>query len=69
MCICLHVKYPLSLSDFNETLIFSFSQNTQTHFMKIRPVGAMFSHADGQTGMSKLIVGFNKFSNTTKNKN
>jgi len=44
--------YPLFLSDFNETGIFStdFQENNQTsNFMKIHPVGVEFFHADGQT--------------------
>ena len=48
--ICLHVKYPLFLSDFNKTWIFlvTLSKNTQiSNFMKIRPVGAELIHADG----------------------
>ena len=39
MYVGLHVKYPLSFSDFNEPTIFSadFSINTQIlNFMKIR---------------------------------
>ena len=49
MCIGLHVKYRLFLPDFNETWIFStgFQKNTQiSNFMKIRPAGAEFFHAD-----------------------
>jgi len=52
MYIDVHVKYPLLLSDFNETLIFSigFSKNSQTsNFMIIFPVGAELFRADGQT--------------------
>jgi len=46
--------------DFNETWIFRdrFSKNTQiSNLMKIRPVGAWFSHADGRTDM-KLVVAY-----------
>jgi len=54
-CVGLHVKYPLFLSDFNETWIFStnFQKSTQiTNFMKIHPVGAELFQADGQTDMN-----------------
>jgi hypothetical protein len=40
--------------------------------MKIRPVGAEFFHADGQTDrndMTKLIAGFRNFANAPKNEN
>jgi hypothetical protein len=51
MCICLHVKYPLFLRDFNKTCIFSTNlKNAQvSNLIKIRPVGAQLFHADGQT--------------------
>jgi len=52
MCIGLHVKYPLLLPDFNETLDFLeiFSKNNQiSNFMKIHPVAAELFHADRQT--------------------
>jgi hypothetical protein len=52
MSIGLHEKYPLFLSEFNETSIFStlFPKNTKlSNFMKIRPVGAQLFHAHGQT--------------------
>jgi hypothetical protein len=76
-CIRLHVKYPLFLSDFNETRIFStgFRKNTQiSNFMKIRHVEAEFFHADGSTGgqterrisMTKIIVTFRNFVNAPK---
>jgi hypothetical protein len=51
MCIGLHVKYPLFLSDFNETITFwlCFSQSIQiSHFMTTRPVGTELFHADGR---------------------
>jgi len=35
--------------------------------MKIRPVGAELSHADGQTDMTKLIVAFHNYANARKN--
>jgi hypothetical protein len=34
--------------------------------MKIRAVGAELFHADGQTGMTKLVVAFRNFSNAPK---
>jgi hypothetical protein len=47
MYIGLRINYPLFLADFKET---SFSKVPQiSNFMKIRPVGAEFFHADGQT--------------------
>jgi len=34
--------------------------------MKIRPAGAEFFHADGQTDMRKLTVAFRNFTNAPK---
>ena len=53
-----HVKYTLLLFGFNET---SFSTDFRKilkykNFMKIRPVGDEFFHADKRTDMTKLIV-------------
>jgi hypothetical protein len=48
MFMGLHVKYPLFLSDFNQTSIF------MADFQKIHPVEAEF-HVDGQTDMPKLF--------------
>jgi len=44
----LHVKYPLFLSDLNETRIFStdFRKVLTSNFMKIRPMGAELFRAD-----------------------
>jgi hypothetical protein len=44
----LHIKYPIFLSDFNETLnvLDTFSKSTQiSNFMKFRPVTAELFHA------------------------
>jgi len=53
MCIGLHVKYPLFLSDYNDTWIFAtdFSKNTQiSNFMKSVHWEPSFSmRADGRT--------------------
>ena len=65
----IHVKHPLFLSDFNETgnLSKEFSKNTQIPtFKKIRPVAAELFHADGHTGMTKIIVAFCNFANAPK---
>jgi hypothetical protein len=61
---CLHVKYPLFLSDFNQTLIFPTDfRNTQiANFMKIRSVGTVFPIVE--TEMTKLIFLF-RFSTKT----
>jgi hypothetical protein len=70
---CLHVKYPLFLSDFNQTWIFStdFSKKAQvSNLIKIHPVGTELFHAGGrtdgqigQTDMTKLTVAFRNFAN------
>ena len=39
----------------------SFQKTSNINFMKIRPVGAEFFHADGRTDMTKLIVAFRNF--------
>ena len=65
MYIGLHVKYPLFLSDFNETWIFwtDFQNSTSVlNFMKIHPVGAELFHADGRTdGSGEANSGVLKF--------
>jgi hypothetical protein len=74
MYIHIHVMYPLFLSDFNKTWIFStyFAKNTQTSsLMKIHPEWAELLHADGHTdgrkNMTKLRVVFRNFSNAPNN--
>jgi hypothetical protein len=61
-CTCLHLKYLLFLSDFNETWIFSTDFRKSTPDIKCheyRPMGAEF-HADGQTDMTKLNSRFSQ---------
>ena len=66
MYIGLHLKYPLFLSDFNQTYIFFIVlKNTEiSNFIQICSVRAKLFHADGQmdrwedrqTDMTKLPV-------------
>ena len=66
----LHVKYPLFLSDFNETLIFSTNFRKKAGIsssFKIRPVGAELFHVERQTDITKLIVTFRNFANAPDN--
>jgi hypothetical protein len=70
MYIGFHVKYPLFLSDFNETWIFStdfWIILKVSNFVRIRQVGAGTFHAVGQTDMTKLIVVFRSSANAPKN--
>ena len=65
MHIGLHVKYPLFLSDFTESIIFERFSNIKFHGKPYR--GSELLHADGrtdvETDMSKLIVAFRNFAN------
>ena len=46
-----------------------FSRSAKiSNFLKISPLGAELFHADGQTGMTKLTVGFRNFVNAPKKK-
>ena len=72
MYIGLHVKYPLLLSDFNETLIFSTGlrkiPNTKFYgnlFSGIRVVPC--GRTDRGKDMTKLIVVFRNFADSPKN--
>jgi hypothetical protein len=52
MYIDIHVKYPIFLSDFNKTRIFSidFRKNIQmSNLLKMNPVGSEFFHVDRRT--------------------
>jgi hypothetical protein len=73
MCICLHVKYPLFLSDFHETGIFPTDLRKIFKYQiswKILPVRAGLlladSRTDGSTDMAKLIEAFCNFANAPR---
>ena len=69
-----HVKYPLFLTDFNETWFFfsrqTFPKNTKiSNFMKIRSLAAklfLCGRTNRRTDMTKLIVAFHNFENARK---
>ena len=65
MCISLHAKYSLFLSDLNETSFFSMElRKTLKHNMSRKSVhweSFCSLWTDGQTGMTKLIVAFRNF--------
>jgi len=60
-----HGKYPLFLSDFNETRILDrCSKSTQiSNFMKTLLLGAELFRADGRKDTTRLIVDFRNFVN------
>jgi hypothetical protein len=74
MCIGLHVNYPLFLSDFKETWIFSkvFRKihRYQISWKSVQWLPSFFMRTDrrtdGRTDMTKLIVGFRHFANAPK---
>ena len=72
MYIALHVKYPLFVADFNETLIFftGFRKNTHIrNLMKIRPVGAELFHANRRTDiLDEINNRFSHLANSPKKK-
>jgi hypothetical protein len=72
MCIGLHGKYPLFLSDLNENLIFEaiFEKSADTKFHQYPSSGSRVVPC-GQTygQMTKLIVAFRNISNAPKNAN
>jgi len=63
------ISYPLLLSDFNETRIFSTDFREILKYQisrKIPSVGAEFFLADGRMDMTKQIVAFRNFSRASK---
>ena len=65
----LHVKYPLLLSDFYETRIFSTyfrRKHEVSNFIEILLVEAELFHADERTEMTKLRVAFRNAANAPK---
>jgi len=60
----LHVKYPLLLSDFNDSFIFwiVFRKNQISNFTKIHPVGAVLFYVDtGTDRQNEADSPFSKF--------
>jgi len=62
-----HVKYPLFLSDFMDTLIFlgRFSKNPSSG-SRVVPCERTDRQTDRQTDMTKLTVAFQNFENEPK---
>jgi len=60
------VKYPIFVSDFSETLIFSTDSNRSPQYQisrKLHPVRAEFMHLERRTDVTKLIGAFRDFAN------
>jgi hypothetical protein len=64
----LHVKYPLFLSDFNETLVFFDRFSKKKSNVKFHENSSSESRVVpcGRTDMMKLIVAFRNFGNASK---
>jgi hypothetical protein len=67
--IRLHIKYRYSCQiSWNFNFMDRFSKDTQIpNFVKIRPLGAELFHADGQTGVIKILVAFRNCANAPNN--
>ena len=64
-----HVKCPLFLSDFDETIFSTDFRKKKVQistFVKIRAGGVQSFHADGETNVTKLTVAFRDSANATK---
>jgi len=66
MYIGLHAKYPLLLSDFNETWI-PLTDVREIFNWESSCLKRTEGQADGRTGMTKLIVAFLNFANAPDN--
>jgi len=69
MCIELHAKCPLFLSDFNETWFFStdFRKKYPTTKLHENPSSGSRVSPCGRTDMTKLIATFRNFAKAPKN--
>jgi len=77
MCVGLHVKYPLFLSDFNETwTLWADFQKIFRYLIlwislsgsRVVPWGWAEGLTDGRTDMTNLIAAFRNFGNAPKNR-
>ena len=73
MYVCLRVKFPPFLSDFNKNLNFHerFSKFSQiSNAMKTNPLGTELFHANAQRArqgdMTKLTVAYHNFANSPR---
>jgi len=68
MYIGLHVKYPLFLSDFNETEFSGhvFEKYSTSNYINIPPAGSVLFHVDRWTDMAELTVALRNFAKVLK---
>ena len=63
------VKYPIFVSNFNETVIFSTDSNRSPQYQisrKLHPVRAEFMHMERRMDVTKLTGAFREFANAPK---